>query len=170
MWLLLSLGAKAAGDAKTYPGGSSVWSSIVLLVIMAAVIVGAYVVTRMIANGAMRGQKGSHMRLVDRIQLARDRFVAVVEIGGEYFMIGVAGNSITLLSKLNDPPYDAPETATGTMGSRFAGILRTATPPAAKPKTRAVREDELEALARQIRERDASMRGKIEGKEPGNES
>jgi len=96
------------------------------------------VVVAVVARLARRARgvgKGEYLRVVERIALSREVYVAVVQAGGRSLLIGVTPQGIALLAQLDAPPGQAPvrvvlETARGPGEGRTA---TPAAPPAATP-------------------------------------
>jgi flagellar biogenesis protein FliO len=96
------------------------------------------VVVAVVARLARRARgvgKGEYLRVVERIALSREVYVAVVQAGGRSLLIGVTPQGIALLAQLDVPPGQAPmrvvlETARGPGEGRTA---TPAAPPAATP-------------------------------------
>lgn len=182
--ILLSI-ATTPDPAGTFRGSSdNIFSSVLVLVVMAAVIAAAYFTTRWIAGGAVRMQKGSRMRVVDRLPLARDRYVAVVEVGGRYYMLGVSGSQITMLGEVDGAGYgaaDAPPPSASWRAALFekmnapapqdAQPVRSAQAqePPSPERVRSAQEDELARLAERIRRRNEILRREPR-KEDGDEA
>ena len=105
---------------------------VVVLVVMVAIVVAAYWVTRMIAGGTLRMQRqAGRMRTVDRMMLAKDKAVVVVELDGKYYMLGV-GSSISMLGEVDGAMYrDAAAQASAAPGflSALQDKLRPNSPP-----------------------------------------
>ena len=79
--------------------------------------------------------KGEYLRVVERIALSREVYVAVVQAGGRSLLIGVTPQGIALLAQLDEPPGQPPvrvvlETARGPGQDRTAA---PDAPPAATP-------------------------------------
>ncbi len=112
--------------AEKPSGGYSfgdVFQLVVVLLVMAAVIAAAYFLTRLIAGGNLRMQRQlNRMKVVDRLIIARDRAVVVIELGGRYYMVGVGGNAITLLTEVDGSPYGQEEPVAG--GASFLSALQ----------------------------------------------
>ncbi len=106
MAIVLLSGAGGNADAATAYPASETFELVLMLLIMVAVIAAAYFLTRFIAGGALRMQRQtSRMRVVDRVMIARDRAVVVVELGGRYFMLGIGSANINMLCEVDGTPY-----------------------------------------------------------------
>jgi flagellar biogenesis protein FliO len=82
------------------------WDYIQAIVIIAAVLFGAYYVTRLVAKTGGGGlRKSSGIKFHGSQSLGKDRSVAVVEIGETVYILGVSLQRVELLDKL--PKADA---------------------------------------------------------------
>lgn len=108
-----NLSGTSAGD---------IFQLVAVLVVLVLVIVAAYFLTRWIAGGAFRAQKqAARMQVVDRLMLAKDRAVVVVELGEKYYMLGV-GTKVTLLDEVDGAPYRAQAQRQGQGGNFFSAL------------------------------------------------
>ena len=101
-----------------------------LVVVLVVVAVAARLARRARGVG-----KGEYLRVVERIALSREVYVAVVQAGGRSLLIGVTPQGIAMLAQLDAPPGQPPvrvvlETARGPGEGRTAP---PAAPPAATP-------------------------------------
>jgi flagellar biogenesis protein FliO len=55
-----------------------------------------------------RSRRQRSMRLCETLPLGDRRYLALVEVDGHRFLVGAAGNSLSLLARLSLPP-EAPE-------------------------------------------------------------
>jgi flagellar biogenesis protein FliO len=101
------------------------------------------VVVAIVARLARRARgvgKGEYLRVVERVPLSREAYVAVVQAGGRSLLIGVTPQGIGLLAPLDVPPGQQPvhvvlETARPPGGGRDR-TPPTATPAAGSPSRR----------------------------------
>lgn len=80
-----------------------------MLLVVAAVLVLAYCVTRFLAGKALPGvgrPAGRHMRLAEQLALGREQRLAVVELGERYLLLGVSATGITLLGELTRAEWE----------------------------------------------------------------
>lgn len=66
-----------------------------------AILFAAYLTTRFVGSRAVRITRGKYIKVIDKIVLANDRWLCVVQVGEEYCLIGVTGNNITLLKDIS---------------------------------------------------------------------
>ena len=108
------------------------------LALLARVTGGLFVVLVVVAVAARLARrargvgKGEYLRVVERVPLSREAYVAVVQAGGRSLLIGVTPQGIAMLAPLDVPPGQQPvhvvlETA------RPPGEGRAQPPPSATP-------------------------------------
>lgn len=73
---------------------------IVTFVIAAFIIYLSYISSKYIGKGMNRTSTGHYMRLVDQITVGQDRYIAILQTGGKYFLVGIASGQISILSEL----------------------------------------------------------------------
>lgn len=101
---------------------ADVFQLITVLLVMVLIVVAAWFVTRWIAGGTFRMQKQlARMQIVDRLMIAKDRAVIVVELGGRYYMMGV-GTTISMLGEVDGAPYRAASSEAPQGGGFFAAL------------------------------------------------
>jgi flagellar biosynthetic protein FliO len=77
------------------------WDYVQAVVIIGAIILAAYYVTKIVAKTGGGGfRKTTGIRLVSSQPLGRDKSVAVVEIGEFSYILGVSTQRVELLDKL----------------------------------------------------------------------
>lgn len=79
-----------------------------MIAAVAAVLCLAYFFTKYFAGKNLAGMgiprsrgKGGQLRLLDRMPLGRDQYLAVVEVGNACLLLGVTGSQVTLLRELS---------------------------------------------------------------------
>jgi flagellar biosynthetic protein FliO len=76
------------------------WTTFFYIVVMIAVIVAAYVATKYLA-GKGRSVQSRHIRILDRMMLARDKHIALIEVGDKNLLIGVTNQTINVLGDID---------------------------------------------------------------------
>lgn len=74
-----------------------------MLFVLVAIIIAAYYSTRFIGNRSSRFLSGKYIKVIDRIVVANDKSILIVQIGLSYSIIAVTGQGINLLKDL---PYE----------------------------------------------------------------
>lgn len=78
--------------------------SVILTFIAAVFIIYlSYVVSKYVGRGMGMNKNGNshYMRVVDQLMVGQDRYVAVVQAGDKYLLIGVTSQQISLLQELD---------------------------------------------------------------------
>lgn len=76
------------------------WATFFYILVMVAVIAGAYVATKYIA-GKGGSAKSRHIRIIDRMMLGRDKHIVLIEVGDRNLLIGVTNQSINMLGDIS---------------------------------------------------------------------
>lgn len=66
----------------------------------ALIIYFSYLASKYIGKGTSMNQKSRYMRVIDQITVGQDRYVAIVQIGVKYFLVGIASGQVNVLSEL----------------------------------------------------------------------
>jgi len=101
--------AQQTAAATSAVGGSGGAESIMsmigsLLLVLLVIFALAYLVRRLQATPLARG---ALMRVHGGIQLGAKERVVILEAGGQQFLVGVAGGSVTLLHRFDEPVVQA---------------------------------------------------------------
>lgn len=99
------------------------WTTFFYIVVMAAVLVAAYVATKYLA-GRGRNPQSRHIRILDRMMLGRDKHIVLVEVGDKNLLIGVTNQSISVLGDIDGDSLAAAPQDTGTAQRGVATQLR----------------------------------------------
>jgi flagellar biosynthetic protein FliO len=76
-------------------------STLFYIVVMVAVLVGAYVLTKWFSKKSRRMIKSQHICVLDRMALAKDKSLYLTEVGGKCLLIGVTNQSINTLGEID---------------------------------------------------------------------
>ena len=150
-------------------------STLFYIVVMVAVLIGAYVTTKYFSKKTRRMMKSQHISVLDRMAIAKDKSLYLTEVGGKCFLIGVTNQSINTLGEIDkDALVELDEASSGkSEGSVFgkaASFFSNAKnaqsdlakarmqykeqkKEGAKPGSRTSDEDVLEQMSRAIEER-----------------
>ena len=90
------------------------------LLLVIAVIVALYYLSKKIKDGRFSLNRYPAMRIIGSLSLAPKRSIALVEVCGEWLVLGVGTETITLLRRFEDPPTTNNDTASS--GSRVGGF------------------------------------------------
>lgn len=103
----------------------NIFSFVFMLAAVGLILYLSYVVTRKLGGSSMTGGMSKNMRVVDRMFMGRDKSIIVVRVGQKDYLLGVAQNSITLLTELEEDQIMAfAEEETGTNPMEFMETLK----------------------------------------------
>jgi len=128
--ILLESCSVAAGESETtLPQGSMGMASLKMaaaLFIVIGMILGLYYLSKKLRDGRFLLKRSPSMRVIGSLSLAPKRSVALVEVCGEWLVLGIGTESITLLRRFEEPPANPTEVmAAGSEGSNtFQTLLR----------------------------------------------
>lgn len=120
----------AAGNSETkLPQGNLGMASLKMgaaLFIVIGMILGLYYLSRKLRDGRFLLRKSSGMRVIGSLSVAPKRSVALVEVCGEWLVLGIGTESITLLSRFENPPANPSEVMSpgGERSGTFQTLLR----------------------------------------------
>jgi flagellar biogenesis protein FliO len=74
---------------------------------MILIFVGAYYASKLLGRTySINAPSSGGMRIIDRMQLGRDRYLLIVEAGGKVLLLGVGGQRIDSLAELDKEKFD----------------------------------------------------------------
>ena len=80
----------------------SILSAMGTLLLMVAVFVGAYFVSKLVAkNYQPKCSNKGNMKVLEKMPIGRDQSLVIVEVAEQVYLIGVTANSITKLAELD---------------------------------------------------------------------
>jgi flagellar protein FliO/FliZ len=101
------------------------WTTFFYIVVLAAVLIGAYFTTKFISGKSRKLQKGRYINVLDRMPLGKDKNVVLLEVGDQKLLIGVTNQSINNLGQVSGvSPKVETQQAQGNEGKGFAQQLR----------------------------------------------
>ncbi|MCE5236819.1 MAG: flagellar biosynthetic protein FliO [Clostridiaceae bacterium] len=142
-----------------------------LIAVLLAVLLLAYYATRYIAKKSGGLSRAAHMRVKERVMLAKDKSVVLLETKETFYLLGVTGQSVQLiaavgreaLGELEEEETGQKQGARGVLeamglsGGKKGGFSLFA--PRAKTRKETGREDELDALLKQMKLRRSERYG-----------
>ncbi|NLA85819.1 MAG: flagellar biosynthetic protein FliO [Clostridiales bacterium] len=103
----------------------NLWDYIQAIVIIGAVILAAYYVTKLVAKSGGGGfRKSTGIKLIASHPLGRDKSVAIVEIGEFDYILGVSAQRVELLDKLPKSELSLKKEETGGTPPSFGVSFR----------------------------------------------
>lgn len=76
------------------------WSAILTFIAAVFIIYLSYLVSKYVGKGMNRNGRSHYMRVLDQLMVGQDRYVAVVQAGDRYLLLGVTSQQINLLQEL----------------------------------------------------------------------
>lgn len=99
-----------------------IFSLLLSLAGIVAVLFVTYYGTRWITARADKMSQSKYMNVVDRIMLGQNKYLAIVEISGRYYLLSVADSNISIIKELDALALNENNRGTGTEES-FAGVF-----------------------------------------------
>ena len=97
------------------------------LIVVILVVVLAFVTSRWyakkISGGGFVGS-GRHIKVVDRVALGQTAGLAIVEVGGKYYFVGISERKVELLCELDDYARFVGEMDDPAPSEPFSSVLR----------------------------------------------
>lgn len=87
----------------------NIGSTLFYVVVMVAVLVGAYVLTRWFSKKSRNIMRSRHILVLDRMALAKDKSLYLTEVGGKCLLLGITNQSITTLGEIDKEALGEPE-------------------------------------------------------------
>jgi len=81
-------------------------STFLYIIIMIAVIIGAYITTKLISGKARRLAKSKYITVIDRMVIAKDKQILLIEVGGDQLLIGVTNQSVNIIKTIDKDTFD----------------------------------------------------------------
>jgi len=91
-------------------------STLFYVVVMVAVLVGAYVLTKWFSKKSRNIVRSRHIVVLDRMALAKDKSLYLTEVGGKCLLIGITNQSITTLGEIDKEALGEPEASSSNGG------------------------------------------------------
>lgn len=84
-------------------GNNLWWEFFKLIVILGLLIFAAWSVVKMLSKNLNTRAQGTWLHVVDEVVMGQNRGIALCEVGGKLYAVGVTDHSITLLFEVNHP-------------------------------------------------------------------
>ena len=72
-----------------------------MLVAFVVIVAAAYYVSKYFGKYAIKSREYSNIKIVETSRVAVDKYLQIVEVNGQYFLIGISKTSINLISELD---------------------------------------------------------------------
>jgi flagellar biosynthetic protein FliO len=99
------------------------WSTIVLVFVLLLVMLGAYFTTKFLSAKTKRMSKGRYIDIKDRMIIGRDKYIVLLTVGEQSFLVGVTNQTVSLIGTLKKeemPSVDEDNTESGAGFKGFA--------------------------------------------------
>ena len=81
---------------------SNIWELLGLIFILILVILGAYYISKLVANLKLGQLKDSNFKVIDTFQFATNKMLMIVQVGERYMLIAVSKEQVQYLTELNE--------------------------------------------------------------------
>lgn len=106
-----------------FSSGRSFWEVIIMFVLFAIIVCGAYYVTYFIAKAQQGTRRNNNMKIVEAISVGQNKSLQLVRLGGKYVVIGVSKTQITAITTLEEEELILPENIDGKNNLPFKSVL-----------------------------------------------
>ena len=72
-----------------------------MLVAFAVIVAAAYYVSRYFGRYALKIRENSNIKVIETSRIATDKYLQIIEVNGQYFLIGISKNGINPISELD---------------------------------------------------------------------
>lgn len=97
------------------------------LIVVIFIIYLSYICSKYIGKKGLGMRKNSkYMKVIDQMAVGQDRSLTLIQTGANYYLVGIAGNGITILAELKEEELvelPAEETSNKTFPKDFKSIM-----------------------------------------------
>ncbi len=97
-----------------------------ILIAFIIVLALAYLMARLVGTKFAGYTSGKYMKVIDRIFLGRDKWVCVIQVGNQYYIVGITGQNMEFLGQISQqeliPLYS--EEANGSFAKLLGNYLK----------------------------------------------
>ena len=72
-----------------------------MLVAFAVIVAAAYFVSKYFGKYAVKARENSNIKVVETSRITVDKYLQIIEVNGQFFLIGISKTSINLISELD---------------------------------------------------------------------
>jgi flagellar biogenesis protein FliO len=83
------------------------FDGILYLVITIGIFVLTYYSTRFISKRSLEASKTRNMKLIEKVSVGKDKEVALMKVGDQFFLVGIAPNAVSISTPLTQEAADA---------------------------------------------------------------
>lgn len=85
---------------------SNILQLIAVVIIFVIVLAGTYYVTKWIAKSGMIQSQARNIKVIETFKITTGKYIQIIQLGTKYYAIGVAKESITFLTPLEEEQLD----------------------------------------------------------------
>lgn len=74
-----------------------------LIVITVLVLVATWLATRWIGRKSQISQSSRNVKIIERTPIARDKYLAIIEVAGKFYLISVTTQNVQMMTEIEDP-------------------------------------------------------------------
>jgi len=67
----------------------------------AVIVAAAYFVSKYFGKYAVKARENSNIKVVETSRITVDKYLQIIEVNGQFFLIGISKNNINLISELD---------------------------------------------------------------------
>ena len=72
-----------------------------MLVAFALIVAAAYFVSKYFGKYALKAKENSNIKVVETSRITVDKYLQIIDVNGQYFLIGISKNNINLISEID---------------------------------------------------------------------
>ena len=72
-----------------------------MLVAFIVIVAAAYFVSKYFGQYALKARGNSNIKVVETSRITVDKYLQIIEVNGQYFLIGISKNNINLISEID---------------------------------------------------------------------
>ena len=72
-----------------------------MLVAFAVIVAAAYFVSKYFGKYAVKARENSNIKVVETSRITVDKYLQIIEVNGQFFLIGISKNNMNLISELD---------------------------------------------------------------------
>lgn len=72
-----------------------------MLIAFTVIVAAAYHVSKYFGKYALKARENSNIKVVETSRITVDKYLQIIEVNGQYFLIGISKNNISLISEID---------------------------------------------------------------------
>ena len=112
----LNNGGAAGNSINTGGGMGSYWMIIYYIVVVALLIAGMFLLRKYLLKKTGGAKNGAYMKVIDRLVIAQDRQIILVETVKNILMVGITAHKMETLAEFSKEEFEAANEHTGEDG------------------------------------------------------